>query len=259
MQLNTYQAETDGISLKSITYFLKRNVSTFIVGGLAGIIVATAFVLLVPKRYESKMQLRMAQLGNGSIEDPTAFSQRLRALTVYPGNVLQACEKFDEEELGGYLDGVVEVATVKNVPNIVEMKVRGSSPEQVKNCSESIMQMIVEQQSDLIREKLIGHKTQIAMYLQTLRDENRNLENIKRPDIGGIAYLSVLGKISWLRSRIDTLQEEEMLSQVHPTKLTVPIFISQRQTFPRVRLTLLIGILIGLSAGALVAFNRRNK
>jgi len=252
MQNEMQQSTEDEINLKDIIEFFRRNMKLIGVCGVAGLLLATAYISLAPKRYEAQWQVQMA---SGS-EDPAALMQRLRSRTMYPIETRQNCAISAGADLGEYLNGQIKVDAVKGIGNAVELKVRALSADQAMKCAESITKMIVVQQSALINERLAGRQDQLAQYRQSLKVEQQQLEGLRKSDIGNFGYLARLDKLSWLRTRIDALEEEAMLSQLHPTKLLAPIYVASNPVSPRVNLLLELGLGFGLFMGLLFTLSR---
>jgi uncharacterized protein involved in exopolysaccharide biosynthesis len=267
MQTSNQQSTDDDVTLKEILDILKRNSRLIMLFSIVGLLIATSYVVLTPKRYEAILQVQMAELvstntntntnTNINAEDPAALIERLRLPTTYPKMVLKSCGvSYDDIERRDYFGGALEIKPIKNATNVVEMKVRASNPDLAKQCAVSIMDMIVEQQRALIRERLAGRKEQLALYQNTLQTELKQLEAINIKNIVNIAYLARLDKMTSLRSHIDTLQEEDLLSQMHPAKLVAPVFVPDKPISPKVSLALTLGLSLGLMLGVLYTLGR---
>lgn len=269
---NELLQRTNGeISMKDIAKFIKCNLKLIVGCGIAALLISTAYVILAPNQYEARWQMQMAQFSNSNSnsiiinnnsnsnnnsEEPAALVERLRSPTAYTTEVQQHCGMPANGEFGDYLDKRLEVQTIKNITTAVGMKFRGVSPVQVKQCAESIVSMIIAQQRNLIEERLAGSQTQLVKYQQTLAEEQRLLEKMNKPETGSLDFLARLDKLRWLRSRIDELQEESLLSRMHPAKLISPIYMPSKPITPKVGLVLPSGILMGLMLGIMFALGR---
>ncbi len=255
------QATTDQITAREVARFFYRNRNYILTAVALGFLVAIIIVVVTPKSFEAKWQMNMAQVvvnnsSNSNSEEPAALIQRLRSNLTYPSEVLDVCDKSGEDEIEGYLGKSLQVQTVKNVPNAAEFKLRATSVEQVKACSNAIVAMVIAQQREIINERLAGKQEQLAQYQQSLKDEMRQLERLKKTELGNFGYLAMLDKLTWLRARIDGLQEELFLSQKYPAKLNVPIQVSRKPVSPNVPLVLVLGLLLGVMTGLLYAIGR---
>ena len=258
-----------GIEIADIINLIKRNARRILLFTGIGLLFAAAYVFITPKKYEARWQLQMAFFSsnnnsnsysnsnsNSNSEEPEALVQRLHFPTTYPVAVRQICGLFEEDVMNDFLAKGFESRTVKNVAASVEMKLRADSIAQAQQCAEAIVAMISKQQTQIISDRMAGRYEQLQQYQQAFQEEQQQLASITSTELGRFAYLAKLDKLSWLRSRVDALQEETLLSLKHPTKLTAPIFVSSKAVSPKVPLVILMGILLGLMAGVLYCLFR---
>lgn len=259
MQNEEQRIDNDEMGLKDILSFFKRSHRPILLFGVVGLVFASTYLALVSKKYEAGWQMQMAQFVDNSnksnCEEPAALIQRLRTPTVYPVEVQQNCG-IEGVDFSDYLGGKLKVDAIKGVNNAVTMKVSASSKEQAKQCAEAVVAMIVVQQRGLIEERLAGRQVQLAQYQQSLQEERQQLEKITKSELGNFAYLTKLDKLSWLRTRIDALQEEAMLSKLHPAKLLAPIYAPNTPVSTKTGLVLLLGLALGVMLGLLYALGR---
>lgn len=260
MQDEALQTQGEEISLKDMVYSFKANWKRIVFFGVAGLLISSAYVLVAPREYVAAWQMQMAQVSNNNSlnnsEEPAALIERLRFSTAYPVEVQQKCGMQNDEEVGAYLNKKLEVQVIKNLTKLVQFKYRANSPVQAKQCAEAIVTMIMVQQHSLIEENLAGRQAQLVHYQIALTEEQRKLEKKEKSELVIFSYLAKLDKLSWLRSRIDALQEEALLSQMHPSKLIAPISVPSKPISPKVGLMLLLGISLGLMLGVLYALGR---
>lgn len=260
MQNVNPQIADDEISLKDIVYFLRSNQKLIALFGIAGLLIASAYVIFTPKKYEASWQLQMAMYSSNkniiNIEEPAALVERLRTPATYSLETRQHCGMPVDGEFGEYLNKKLEALTLKNVPTAVGMKYRAVSATQAKQCAEAIVAMIIAQQHSLIEERLAGRQVQIVKYQQTLAEEQRLLDKSNNSRLGSLDFLVKLDKLRWLRSRIDNLQEELLSSQMHPAKLIAPIYVPGKPVSAKAGLMLLFGMSLGLLLGLLYATGR---
>ncbi len=261
MQNEIQQTVQTSVSLQDAILFLKKNYRLIIFCGLAGLIFSTIFLSRSPKVYEARWQLQMAQFASNNsfinIEEPVALIQRLRLPIAYSIEAKESCGTTKDDEIGDYLSGAFEIQTIKDVPSVVAMKFRAPSATLAKECAEAIGTMIVAQQRDLIADRMNGRHDQLTQYQQALHDENRQLETIKKSELSNFSYLAKLDKLSWLRTRIDSLQEEAILSQKHPAKLINPIYVTNKPVSPKKWQLIVLGILLGMVLGLMYAMVRQ--
>lgn len=260
MQNVNPQIADNEISLRDIVSFLKSNQKLIALFGITGLLIASAYVIFTPKKYEASWQLQIAQYSNNknitNIEEPAALVERLRAPATYPLETRQHCGIPADGEFGEYLDKKLEVLTLKNVSAAVGMKYRAASAAQGKQCAEAIIAMVIAQQHSLIEERLADRKAQLVRYQKSMEEEQRVLDKTNNSKLAGLDFLAKLDKIRWLRTRIDDLQEDLIASQMHPAKLIVPIYVPGKPVSARAGLMLLLGMSLGLLLGMLYAMGR---
>lgn len=243
------QTETNEVSLIDMVNFVKRNRKLILIWGIVGLSLATIYAVLSPEKYEVRWQIRMAQFSNS--EEPAAVIQRLRYPTAYPMEVRQRCGVPEDGELSEYLGGMLKADVVKNVANTLDLKITLSSSGQAKKCAEAITAMIVAQQRGLIDEYLAERQIQLTQYRGALKEGQQQLEQMKISLSGNFLYLVKLDNLSWLRTRIDTLQEEIALAQLHPAKLIAPLYVPKTPVPRKVVSIALLGVLCGLMLAVL--------
>lgn len=115
----------------------------------------------------------------------------------------------------------------------------------------------VAQQRNFIEARLIGRQAQLAWYQQAMREEQQQLDSIKKSGLGNFGFLSKLDKLSWLRTCIGALQEEALLSQKqHPAKLVAPMYAPSKLISSKAGLLLQLGVSLGFMFGTLYASGR---
>jgi capsular polysaccharide biosynthesis protein len=259
MQDETLQTTDVEISLKDLMDFIKGNWKRIVLCGIAGLLLSSAYVILAPKEYGAIWQMEMAQVSNSNKlsnrEEPDALIERLRFSTTYPVKVQQQCGMPNDKDIGDYLSKKLEAQVIRSLPKVVQFKYRANSPAQAKQCAEALVMMVVEQQRGLIEQSLTDSKVQLTRYQQSLAEEQRQLEKMSKSELG-FGYLARLDKLAGLRTRIDALQEDISLDQMHPAKLIFPIYVPNKPISPKVGLVVPLGILLGLMLGLLYALGR---
>ena len=263
MSSETSQTEITEISLGDVMDFLvcyRRLIALWV---LFGLVMASVYLVLKPGKFEAHWQVQMAQFISSNstsvsntvsnIEEPAALVQRLRIPTAYPDEVAMSCGMPADREFGDYLGGLLKAEAVKSSNNIIDLKVIGTSPSQAKECAEGITRMIAAQQRDLIKVRLAGSQEQLDQYRRTLKEEQQELEKQKNSETSSFGYLVKWDQLSWLRTRIDALQEEVLESQLRPAKLVAPVYAPNKPVPRKFALLLSFGIAFGLMLGLLNA------
>ena len=257
MQNEMQKKISNEISLKEIFSFLQSNQRLIVIMSVIGLLFSISYLVFAPKKYEARLQIKMAQFVNGSnvslsnIEEPAALIQRLRGPTIYPADVLQSCGIAESAEFGDYLGGVIKAEVVPNLASVISIKIIKSNPDDAKKCAEGLVSMIVFQQRDLIVDRLAGREDQLLKYKKLLQEEQQLLIKITESGPLRLSSLARLDKFIFLNSRIDALQEEVLLSKLHSAKLIAPIYSPSKSISPNVGLVLMFGFTLGLMSALL--------
>lgn len=260
MQNEIANTEMEEISVREIFKYLRRNAQLIAFFGMAGLVLSVTMLILKPANFKAKIQLQMAQKNTSgteasNIESPVTLAERLSSSLAYPDEVKRSCGMPTGDELDEYLNGVVKIEPSK-IMNVVEVRVAGPSLEIVKSCSNAIVAMIVTQQHSLIEESLWGKQAQLIRYKQMYQEEFQQLEKIKKAELSNFAYLDKENKLSWLRARIEELQDEAISSFLHPAKLIVPISFPKEPVPKKWFQMCSLGLSLGLFFGVLIALAR---
>lgn len=258
MQVEKLQVVEEEISLRDIVRFLKRAWKFLVVGGAAGLFIVLAYVVInkAPEKYQAVGQIRMATTKEGNnIEEPEMLVERLRLPTAFPIEVRQDCGMPEGGEFGEYLGGLLEIKPSKNVKGIAEVTISAGDANQSKGCVSAIVKMIIGQQQGLIEAQFAVQNELITRYRKLLAEEQQKLEKIKRAELSVLSSAGLLGNLSWLNSRINSLQEELATSKAQPAKLISPIYASGKPVRTSSNVDKVwFGVFLGLVFGALSAF-----
>ena len=264
MMQNVKQETVDvEIVLKNCIEFFRRTYRLIILMGLISLIISIAYVMLAPQKFEAVWQMQMAQqvtsTGFTNAEEPTVLIERMKSSATYPAENLQKCGISNVQDSDEYLDNALKIKIAKGLSTDVEMRFRGGSIALARQCAEGLISMIIDRQRGLIEERLLGRQDQVLRYQQAANESLQQIERIKKSELADVGYLVQMDRLGWLRSRIDTLQEEKVVSQLHPAKLTSPIIVSNKPVAPNIKKILLLGLGLGLVFGTLFAFIRERK
>lgn len=246
------------VSLKDIVSSFRQEWKMIAFSGVMGLLLSAIYVSLIPEKYEAIWQIQMARFGVVNSEEPTMLIQRLRLPTAYPVEVRRSCGVSEDEVLGDYLGGKLEIQPTLNIPTSVDMKFYAASSVQAKQCAEAIVVMLVEQQRDLAeaQRSLATSEKKITKYQRELAEELQQLEKIKNPALASVAYLTRLDQIAWLRHKIREEREDVLPVRIVPARLMAPIYVPGKPVPSKVQQVLLLGVLLGLLLGMLYALGK---
>lgn len=189
----------DEISLLDILVFFKKSWKVITLCGFFGSIFATLYLLLTPKHYEARAQIRMAQIGltnptnpfGTSVEDPASLIARMQFPTSYDQSTIDACSFHDKTNPARALSKSIKLSTPKGIANTVELKAYGKSPELAKNCALAIVDLITNLQTQFAKPFVEEAKIKLAQDNGRIESARRLIS--KADQLGGamsVAYLS---------------------------------------------------------------------
>lgn len=256
MQTDMETAGNDEIELKDIIEFARENFKLIAATTLVAVALSLVYLMVTPKKYEGSLLLQMAQQGEAVIEAPVKLAVRLRYATSYTEAVTMACGFESLGAVGDNLGGMLKTSVLKLVPNVLELKLRATSPEEVSQCSAALSMMIAKQQHDLMEEHLIGKRATLEMLQQLETTHSKQLQYARKAEMGDYGFLVIMDKLSSLRTRIAALQEELQPTNLQSAKVLVPLNITPYPVFPNKKITLIIGLLGGVFLGVMFALIR---
>ena len=257
----------DEISLPDILSFLKSAWKTITIFGLIGIVLSIAYLVITPRQYEAKAQIVMAQIGatnsnlnplGDNIEEPALLMVRLVVPTSFTPTEIAACGFEGKPDAAAALAKAIKLVPVRGVPNVVELKTFGNSPEAAKDCANAIFDFTKTSQAQIVAPYIEEAKIKLADDEQRI---NRAKELVSRSDKGGsamsAAYLSTRDEIRYLLDEIMGLKNILASNQNRATRLLAPIYASDIPISPKKRIALAGGLFAGLFLGLLIALARQ--
>ena len=260
-------SQTDEISLIDILRFLKSAYKTILIFGVFGIAASIAYLVITPKQYEATSQIVMAQIGATNnnisplginIEEPALMIARLSSPTSFTPTELAACGFEGKLDGATALAKTIKLAPAKGVPNVVELKTFGNSPEAAKDCANAIVDFTKKTQAQILAPYIEEAKIKLADDEQRI---SRAKELVSRSDKGGsamsAAYLSTRDEIRYLLDEMTGLKNSLASNQNRATRLVAPIYASDTPISPKKRNVLAAGLFGGLLLGLLIALARQ--
>ena len=266
-------SQTDEISLIDILRFLKSAYKTILIFGVFGIAASIAYLVITPKQYEATSQIVMAQIGATNnnnnnnnnisplginIEEPALMIARLSSPTSFTPTELAACGFEGKLDGATALAKTIKLAPAKGVPNVVELKTFGNSPEAAKDCANAIVDFTKKTQAQILAPYIEEAKIKLADDEQRI---SRAKELVSRSDKGGsamsAAYLSTRDEIRYLLDEMTGLKNILASNQNRATRLVAPIYASDTPISPKKRNVLAAGLFGGLLLGLLIALARQ--
>ena len=270
--------EESEISLIYILRFLKGAYKTILIFGAFGIAAAFAYLVIIPKHYEASVQIVMAQISIANIniinnniinnnnisplginiEEPAILISRLSSPTSLTPETLAACDLQDQANPALALNKSIKLAIPKGVPNVVEVKTFGTSPEVAKGCANAIFDLAKKTQAQFVapyieetKIKLADAKNRLAKAKELLAKADKSGSSIDA------IYLSTRDEIRYLLDEITALNNALAINQNRTTRLIAPVYASDMPISPKKRNILLAGFIGGILLGLLITFFRQ--
>jgi len=255
------------ITLMEFISFLKHAWGIMIFTGMFGLVIATIYLYLAPRKYEAVAQIAMASIGivnardavsigpqGVAIEEPALLISRLSSPTSFPPSVLSSCGLEEEGDVASILVKTVKIAPLKGVANVIELKTTGKTSEIANDCAAAIFELIKSTQAQILKPYVEEARAKLEddkLRLQMAKSLVAKAEN--SGEIIGATYLSTRDEIRYLLDEISTLKSVVVSSDNRASRLIAPIYSSKDPIAPRKILTLVGGFLSGVFLGFLLA------
>ena len=171
---------------------------------------------------------------------------------------LTACGFEGKPDAAAALAKAIKLTPAKGVPNVVELKTFGPSPEAAQGCANAIFDFTKKTQAQIVAPYIEEAKIKLADDEQRI---NRAKELVSRSDKGGsamsAAYLSTRDEIRYLLDEMTGLKNILASNQNRVTRLIAPIYASDAPISPKKRIALAGGLFAGLFLGLLIALARQ--
>ncbi|CAN1494021.1 Polysaccharide chain length determinant N-terminal domain containing protein [Burkholderiaceae bacterium] len=268
-KINDSDLSESEISLADVIEFLQESWKTIAVFTVLGIAGAVLFIWVIPKQYEASAQIKMAQIANVNnnnnisplginIEEPQALISRMALPTSYPSEAVALCGLADQKDAEVVLASKVKLSTPKGVGGTVDLKIRNTSKDTAKACTNAIYQLIKSTQAQLIAPYIDEASKKLRIEEDRL---SRATQVIAKADKSGVAvsaaYLATRDEIRYLLDQISSLANIIASNESRSAHLTAPIYVKDQPVFPQKHNSLLVGLLLGGFLGLVLALARK--
>lgn len=267
--INPQENTVGEISLRDMLRFLKSAYKTILIFGVLGIALSIAYLGITPKQYEASVQIVMAQrsadaINNNysplgiNIEEPALLIARLAMPTSFTAQEIAVCGFEGRPEAGVALAKAIKLATPKGLPNVVELKTIGNSPQSAKDCAGAIVELIKSTQNQIAFPYIEEARLKLADDEKRLANAKDIVANAdKSGSVMGATYLSTRDEIRFLLEQITVIKSVISSNQNRATRLAAPIYTSDTPIAPKKRMILAAGLFGGLFLGLLIAMGRK--
>lgn len=283
-------ADTDDqdefIDLAQIIKFVQRNWGTLVIGVLLAMACGAGLFVTLPSRWQAVTTVEVGQVPLGTpvsgsrgaalIEPPAQAVERLKqrefvntalaSLGVPTGQPGDARASLFRHTLKG--------TVIKNT-TFIQIAVAGYSPDEARDGLAAAARVLMETHNRLMvpivgrmmaqlddnTKKMAEAQSERARLKALLDDAEKAHAKIDfAPNIVAINQLANMdGQIRQIIAERAELQDTMAASRTYPTRIIDAVYVDPRPVFPKLPLFLAVGAIVGLCAGAGVAFYRERK
>lgn len=248
-----------------VLFFFRENWKIIAGVGILGFVFSIVYLVMTPNQYQAIVNITMGKVapGGANVEDPQALVNRMSIPTGFNMATLNACGLKESNNQNSQLSNSIKLSIPRGVANVVELRVTRNSPELAASCAQSIFEAIANTQSQMIDSTLKeATKAKKQKRLNVLEDrlaQDRLLlakaEQPKSPP--SPTYFAILSEIRNLEDERVILTEENEVTNLQSPKLQSPIYSPSQPILPKKTSSLLLGFLVGICLGSLIALGRR--
>jgi len=258
------------ISLKDIINFLIEFWQPIFFAGMFGVFFATIYLWITPSQYQAIAQIQMAQLSPDNsnrnnnlmginVEDPKLLLVRLRLPTTYTNAEINACGLNDQKSPSKKLLDFVHFSEIKAVGSVIELRTHGLTKEIASVCAYALFKNIQASQNEIRKLYIKEAKILLASYRDRLDSAQKFIaKEDQSVQLLSAAYLSSRDEVRFLADEIFRLNALIVSGDLRQTKLISPIYVENDPIFPKKVITLITGLIIGLSLGLFLIFGKRS-
>ncbi|WP_156355588.1 hypothetical protein [Achromobacter sp. 2789STDY5608615] len=256
--------------LGDVIVFLRSNVITIFICGTIGLLAGAAHIWLTPKQYESVGLIQSAlttsstNLRRGSsapqipVEDSALTIARLQIPSSYTDAVVKLCEPSSSGPLNREaMLSIVKPTINRMSPGAIELRVRREDPAVAQACAQAVFEMIRQQQiamTEPMIKSLEEQRTTAQAQIASGQDMIRKMESAQEKSV---AYLITRDETLVQQDRLHSIDNDIGFITRNPTSLLAPWYTPETPVLPKVRITLLAGLLAGPLIGVLYALGRQ--
>jgi hypothetical protein len=259
------------ISLKDIIVFLVESRKPIILAGLLGLVASIAYLWMTPNQYQATAQIRLAQISANNnnnntntnhlgvnIEDPNLLMARFKMPTSYSASEITACGFESSSAPYEALAEAAKFSAVNGVVSMVELRINRVSKEIAITCAQALFEKIKASQNEIMKPYLEEAEILLVKYQDRL---TYTQSLVARADKSGAAlsaaYLASRDEVKFLSEEILRLNTFITMSEARQAKLLSPIYASNAPVFPKKKISLIVGLMVGFLLGLLLVLGKK--
>lgn len=258
--------ESDVAIAPSFSRVLGRHKLFIGIAGILGIAIGMGAATMIPKQWPATLLLQIGQVGSSGnlLVDPYNVVQRIK-FSGFSDQVLQAQNLPIDEALNEHSALIKKSlsASITKGGNLVEMGVRGYSPEEAKENMLTAFRILQAEHAMLLLPSVTRLKNNLAdarASLQKIEDERTAIlgpinkisssTTIERKFSESILLTSMMkssdSEIRSFRDQINIYDEQLSPYRTFNTKIIANVYVPQRPVYPRKSVAAVIGLLLGI-------------
>lgn len=246
--------------------FLRDALKPIVLFVVLGLIFAIGYIYVIPSQYEVIAHIRLAQLNfslpsapmGTLVEDQNSLLARLKFPSNYSSSTVKACGYEGKAEPALALANDLKFSIIRGTVNNIELRLFSPSVEKATECAYALVAQIGIMQKDIINSYVEEAKSRLLIDNERL-DSARRI--IAKADQSGNAFSAVT-----LAARDEVtfflVEREKKMALIRSaeqfdTKLSAPLYVSQKPVFPKKLIVLSLGLFGGIFFGIICASVRQ--
>jgi len=246
-----------------------------IVGGtLACVLAAFVVSLLLPKKYESNLQLRIGRVWNGSLDDSTRlaaiinsepFLDKVRQKT----SLRQTASEMKQKNMIVAQAMSESGASANKDTFLVNVVTRGYTPDEAVSLATATADLVIQEHQsrfeELLKEHLLYEKkleNQIQLVQNDIHELEGTLKRLTNPQVSAPAVILLQAQleqkqvqlVGFIRELRDARINNSSRAMTENTRVILPPVQPQKSVSPKIALNVAIAGLLGVIAALVMAF-----
>ena len=236
-------AEEKEISLLDCLTFLKKEGKKIILFSTLGLSLGLAFYFIFPKTYQATALVRLGEYGptalgqlNGPmIEEPTDFVEKMKLFSYTP-------LPLEEDNAKETIEKKLRVSPKKD-SRFIEVTIRGKDPLSAQKHISTFLEQIKAQQEAIAAPFIKEAKEKIETRKNTLSQVMKDITTLNH---NGSISETLYEKQNRVQEEIASLSELVKGISIRQTHLATPIHAPSTPIFPKLSISLFLGVIVGL-------------
>ncbi|MFC5474247.1 hypothetical protein [Paraherbaspirillum soli] len=274
LHMNT-QADLVKANLRPpLSFFFKRYALTIAISGLLSTAIAVGIAVMLPKQWPATLLFQIGQVGPNQLVDPNNVVQRIR----FPGFALQVIqarnlptEATDSER--ARLIRTSLSASIAKGSNLIEMSVKGYSPEEAVANLDTAFKILENEHAQLLTPSITRLKKNLddtASSLKKIEDERlailepiakaNSATNIEKKFSESILLTSMLksndSEARSLKDQKTAIEEQLSPYRTFNTQAVTSIYVPKKPSYPNKISAAILGFMLGVLGAGIWAMRR---